>query len=283
MISVIVPTYNNWEALQECLFSLINQSFKEENYEIIVVNNNPGGFIPDWIKSENRIKLITESKKGSYSARNAGALESIGDILCFTDSDCIPDKEWLFNINEEMSSQSVNIIAGAVEIIPFDSDNISAFEAYDIAVGIRQDLYVKRGSAATANLSLKRDVFNKLGGFDSSRLSGGDTDFCKRAFSAGFTLIYCENAIVRHPARSDWRELVNKSKRIYGSRAKTTGNEYIKRLLTAFMPPLVRSIIIVNSDLSFNNKLKALAVLFAIKFVQSVEFIKVTFGKDAIR
>ena len=283
MISVIIPTYNDWKSLEECLSCVINQKGIKEQYEVIVVNNNPGGEVPGWINIIGDINLIDEYSMGSYAARNAGVLESSGDILCFTDSDCIPDSLWLYHIIKDMYENKSQIVAGAVEVIPRDKNSISALEAYDIAVGIRQDLYVKKGSAATANLCVRKSVFESLGGFDSSRLSGGDTDFCRRALRSGFGIVYCEDAIVRHPARNNWSVIINKSKRVYGGRAKTSGKEYIKRLSTAFAPPFVRFLIILRSDLSFINKIKAIGVLFVIKFVQSLEFIRVSLGKTPVR
>src|SRR5690554_2984846 len=96
-ISVIIPTYKDWERLALCLQALENQSFKPSNFEIIVINNLPGDLPPAAFKLPKNAVLVDEGKPGSYAARNTGIGMAKGEILAFTDSDCIPHKDWLIN------------------------------------------------------------------------------------------------------------------------------------------------------------------------------------------
>src|SRR5690554_883295 len=96
--SVIIPTYRD-ERLKLCLFSLASQSLPNNNFEVIVVNNDPEDLIDvnlEHYKSLD-IKIVYEPVAGSYAARNTGILYASGKILAFTDSDCIPDVDWLQN------------------------------------------------------------------------------------------------------------------------------------------------------------------------------------------
>lgn len=93
LISVIVPIYNVEKYLQECLDSIINQTYK--NLEIILVDDgstdNSGIICNEYAKKDNRIKVIHKKNGGLSSARNAGMDEcSVGGYITFVDSD-----DWL--------------------------------------------------------------------------------------------------------------------------------------------------------------------------------------------
>ncbi|MEO6220889.1 MAG: glycosyltransferase family A protein, partial [Ginsengibacter sp.] len=90
-VSIIIPTYNDWGRLLICLKALNKQSYSTKNFEIIVVNNNKFDNIPDRYEIPENCKIIPEVQVGSYAARNS-ALEIIkGEIIGFTDSDCVPN------------------------------------------------------------------------------------------------------------------------------------------------------------------------------------------------
>lgn len=95
LVSVIMPALNAEKYIEESLKSLINQSYK--SIEIIVVNDNSTDrtvdIVSDFIKSDKRIRLLTNPKKGVSSARNHGIMAARGDFICFLDSDDIYHKE----------------------------------------------------------------------------------------------------------------------------------------------------------------------------------------------
>lgn len=114
--SVIIPTFNDWDQLKECLMALDNQSLDKDKFEIIVANNSPSSPIPEMAFPENAI-MINEPKPGSYAARNAALVVAKGEIIAFTDSDCIPDPNWLATAYDIFSIQSdVERIAGKINL-----------------------------------------------------------------------------------------------------------------------------------------------------------------------
>ncbi|WP_442905477.1 glycosyltransferase family 2 protein [Halomonas sp. BC04] len=116
-ISVIIPTYNDWTCLQDCISALDEQSLAKNDFEIIVVNNDPAGRIPECFKFPINFRLISELQPGSYSARNSGILAAVGDIIVFTDSDCVPDKDWLYQIMSAFQSDmAVTRVAGSISL-----------------------------------------------------------------------------------------------------------------------------------------------------------------------
>ena len=87
-VSIIVPVYNSSKYLNECINSIINQTYK--NLEIIIVNDNSTDNSLDIINSFNdkRIKVINLKENSGVSiARNKGVEKSTGDLICFLDSD----------------------------------------------------------------------------------------------------------------------------------------------------------------------------------------------------
>ena len=89
-VSIIIPVYNVEKYIPECLDSVINQSLKE--IEIICVDDcstdNSYNILLEYAKKDNRIKIIKHDKnKGLGPARNTGLNESVGEYICFIDSD----------------------------------------------------------------------------------------------------------------------------------------------------------------------------------------------------
>jgi len=275
--SVIIPTYSSWGKLSKCLAALNKQTYDQDKFEVIVVNNLPGDKPPcTFLNNLNNIRIIEESSPGSYAARNKGVESSKFRYLAFTDSDCIPTENWLQELAKKIMHSETYLVSGKVNIFPKNADMINMVEAYDIALGINQHLYFKKGLAATANLAMKREVFDLVDGFDSTLLSGGDMDFCRRAKLEGIKLVYNDLAIVHHPARNSWGELREKVERISGARAKVKGKDFLRYLISIISPPIVRiHIIVKNSDLSNKYKLKALLVLLFVKIIQFKEYFAV--------
>ncbi len=104
-ISIIIPTYNRSKTLKNTIVSLISQSFKKENYEILVIDNDSSDdtkevvekIIKDTVGGPT-IRYIFEGRPGVHFARNRGAKEAKNEILYFTDDDMEADN----NVLEEL-------------------------------------------------------------------------------------------------------------------------------------------------------------------------------------
>jgi glycosyltransferase involved in cell wall biosynthesis len=83
-VSVIIPHYNDLEALDVCLSALARQSFPAERTEIIVADNaSPQGREAVERVVGNRARLITVEQRGAGPARNGGVRASTGEVLAF--------------------------------------------------------------------------------------------------------------------------------------------------------------------------------------------------------
>ncbi|SMO41698.1 glycosyltransferase [Fodinibius sediminis] len=200
-LSVIIPTYNDWPRLVKCLEALDKQSMPKDRYEVIVVDNSEAGIIPSGIVMPECVKLVHEPKPGSYVARNKGVDEASGQILAFTDSDCIPDEDWLASGEACFDQSTCDLVGGKVKIFQNEAGNKYGY-LYESVTAFHQHRHVPEGRGVTANLFVKKSVFDEAGGFSSTIKSGGDWEFTLRCTDMGYDMIYSSDVLVLHPART---------------------------------------------------------------------------------
>ena len=155
------------------------------------------------VADEFGFEHIVERRPGSYAARNAAVATCRGDVLAFTDSDCIPAPDWLVRGTAALVARpGCGLIGGRIDLFAADEDRPTVGEVYEryYAFHVRDDVERKH-FAPTANLFTTRAVFDTLGGFDATLKSGGDRDFGNRAVAAGFEILYADDVVVQHPAR----------------------------------------------------------------------------------
>src|SRR5690606_16903345 len=113
-VTVIVPVFNEPQGLLLCLEALKRQD-TFASYEVIVVDNGSTVELPDVRGIDPRFRIIREHVPGSYAARNRGIQEARGEILAFTDSDCIPVPNWIDSAVQVFESEpTVSLIAGHI-------------------------------------------------------------------------------------------------------------------------------------------------------------------------
>jgi GT2 family glycosyltransferase len=211
-LSVVIPTFNDWERLQLCLAPLMESNSTVAGREIIVVDNAPLHDPPAVITGMKGVTIIHEPRPGSYSARNSGARVATGRYLAFTDSDCIPASDWMEQGIAYFQKTGADLLGGRVNLFRENGGKEWAY-IYEQHMAFRQAVNVPRGHSVTANLMVRKDVFDRLGGFDEEMNSGGDFEFCQRAVENGYTLVYADSVMVKHPARRDLRSIFKKQKR----------------------------------------------------------------------
>lgn len=219
-LSVIVPVYRDGALLTGVLAALCEQkglaghAAELPRFELIVVDNDPDGPQPllPMASLPFDAQVLPCAAPGSYAARNAGAAVARGAYLVFTDADCRPTPDWLAAMAAALAAHPGAILAGQVVLDAGPTPNDWAI--FDTVRGIPQAAFVRRGYGATANLALGRALFARLGGFDATRLSGGDAEFCRRAGRQGVPMRYVPGAAVHHPARTSRDALVTKARRI---------------------------------------------------------------------
>lgn len=280
LLSVIVPVYQQWHLVPALIECLERQTLPASSFEVLLVDNGSTDFNPPSELPANT-RVLRCPTPGSYAARNEGARNARGAWFVFTDGDCRPRTDWLSNLQSAIAGLSDNrtLLAGAVEIVP-SSARPNPYEIYDMVGGIPQSRYVGRGYGATANLAVSRRTFEAVGGFDATRFSGGDAEFCRRAGAAGHAIAYVANAGVDHPARSTWRELATKARRVKGGQLSSGPRK--RRLLWAaatFVGPLRNGYyLVVANRQPTRYKLVALAVMMRLWLVELGEVLRLGLG-----
>lgn len=217
MISVIVPIYNGSRFLENFFNSLLSQKLDCKEFEIVMVDNNStdntSELIKEFISKNEHINLkyiFYDKRASSYASRNIGVKNSRGEILAFTDSDCILENDWLENIKIKLTEKE-KIISGKIELYFDDKRNI--WENFDKIVHMRNDERINKNEVATANMAINKTLFNKIGFFDEVS-SGGDFNFAKRAVKQGFEIEFIEEIKVLHPTRKTYNEIRKKLLRL---------------------------------------------------------------------
>ncbi len=265
-VSVIIPTYHDWERLKLCLAALQEQTYPQGRFEVLVVNNDPQDPVPE-MGLPNNFQILSESKPGSYAARNKGISLAKGEILAFTDSDAIPYEDWLEKAVEKLAAGAERI-AGRVELL-FKSDKLTFTEIFEKAYAFRQEKNANNGVSVTANMITWRHYFYSVGLFNESMLSGGDVEWGLRAMNSGISIIFSPDVVVKHPARSSFNELMKKRRRVVDGGIKISVSIKPNQRLwfvRGFLPPL-RSLnyLFRRKDLSTKEKLVAFILEYFIK------------------
>ena len=209
-VSVIVPHYNDLVGLDACLTSLERQTRRPD--EVVVADNNsPQGEAEIAKVVARRARLTIVLEKGAGPARNGGVAASTGDVLAFTDSDCLPEPEWLAAGLAALDTS--DFAGGRMKVLVDDDQRMKPTEAFECVFAFDNEAYVlRRGFTVTANLFCSRKVFEAVGGFRVG--VSEDADFCFRPREKGFRLGYAPSAVVGHPARRTWSELLRKWRRL---------------------------------------------------------------------
>jgi len=197
MISVVIPAYNTREALSACLDALEQQTVPRDQYEIVVVNDGPVGTTVEDVTDRYGVILLSQPKKGAAAARNLGAERAQGEILLFTDADCVPEHNWIEAMAALFADREVVGVCGVVRtrqscLIPRFIQLEYDYRYRNIARHPRID-FINTGTAG-----YRKHVFMESGGFKEDLLGAEDAEFSFRLASAGYKMLFAPQAVVYH-------------------------------------------------------------------------------------
>lgn len=198
-VSVIVPVRNGANSIRALLDSLDAQTLDRDRFEVIVVDNGSSDGTAE-VAAAHGARVVSEPVAGRARARNLGAATARARLHACTDADCVAEPAWLEALLA--CSGAAPVVAGEVRTRVGSPPN--SLERFEALWRFAQGEWVKQGWAATANLLISREAFERIGGFDTAyRHYSEDADFCLRAGRAGLELGYCANAVVEHPAERE--------------------------------------------------------------------------------
>jgi len=291
MISVIIPTYNSEKTIESCLKSLLKQSFPRKNYEIIIVDDGSNDRTLR-IVSKYKVRIFRQKHSGPAVARNMGVKHSKGNIILFTDADCVPDKNWIKRVTEPFKNEQIVGVAGAYKTLN-KNKLMARFAGYEIEE--RHEGMKKLDSidfVGTYNCAYRKSIFSKFGGFDKSfsEASGEDTELSFRISKAGYKIVFQSKAIVYHLHPDNLVSyLKQKIKRAYWKvllhmkhTKKVLGDTYTPK--TLFPQVLLTGLALIFMLLTFLDIRMILASLFLIfiSLLLNVKFYMFVWKRDRL-
>lgn len=222
LLSVVVIAHNEESTLPVLLDALAAQTLASDRFEVLVVDDGSTDRTAVIARSRDFVTLLGTPGGLGDAARNVALRQSRGRVIAITDADCRPEPDWLERSLEELDRLGVDVVVGHIEV-PL-SERPSLAEKLDYCRYLDQERSVKEiGFGATANVVLRRSVFDRIGMFNERLYAAGDREFGMRAVDAGVKVAYSARAIVHHPPRSTARGLMY---RCY--RAGVAGSHLIK-------------------------------------------------------
>jgi len=224
-VTVAVCTRDRPDNLEICLASM--DRIENDLLEVIVVDNAPSSEATRrLVASQGRgFRYVREDRPGLDWARNRAIVEARGDVIAFTDDDCVVDPEWTGAVALTFAeSPEVSAVTGLVVPYELETEAQILFEAYGgFGRGFRRRwhqvspkgrAHIGSGNFGTgANMAFRRSTLEHLGGFDPAldvgtvTNGGGDIEMFFRVLQEGGTLVYEPAAIVRHRHRHDYASL----------------------------------------------------------------------------
>ena len=239
-VSVVVCTFNRSRQLGESLRHIEGSAHRADvGVEIVVVDNNSSD---DTKAAVNRIaasslvavRYVFEPAQGLSFARNRGLQAAKGNIIAFTDDDCLVDPEWIAALCGEFTTNpDLAIVGGRVDLYTTEDQPVSIRPLSErVRYTSARQIY---GLIMGCNMAIRRGVSERIGGFDpalggSKGVIADDLDFIYRALKQGFGVLFAPEArVLHHHGRRDPGE-VRALRRGY---VRGRGAFYCKHLLRA--------------------------------------------------
>src|SRR6266481_660631 len=210
-VSVVVCAYNAERTIDQCLASLAVLNYPD--YEVIVVNDGSRDRTLAIAEGYGFCRIISQSNQVLSVARNVGAEAATGEIVAYTDSDCVADPDWLSYLVAKMEGSNL-AACGGPNFPPPEDTLVPAVVA--VAPGGPTHVLLSDEVAehiAGCNMAFRREVLIALGGFDPVyRAAGDDVDICWRFQDAGHAIGFSPAAVVWHFRRNTVRAYINQQR-----------------------------------------------------------------------
>lgn len=235
-VSVVVPTRNRGTMIAQTLQTLI--ALDDSGMEIVVVdqstNEDTCRCVETVAAGDPRVRLFATPSVGSSAARNLGARESRGEVVAYTDDDCIVTKGWLPALVQEFADERVSAVYG--RLLPYEGGDRNGHEVGFKAGREKQEFtgkvppwYIGHGG----NMAFRRADLLAVGGFDPLLGAGGffgaceDPDIAYRLLVAGKKIVYSPGAVAYHKHWKNW-DAQRRMERNYGIGAGAMFAKYMR-------------------------------------------------------
>jgi len=260
MLSVVIPVRNDAERLSRCLQSLKAQT--AVGFEVLVIDD---GSDDDCAQAACRegARVVRQEKKGAAAARNRGVSDAAGDIILFTDADCICDPHWVERLSRPLLAGKDGAVGRCTSrqkhwlarLVQAELD-----ERYACLGHHQQVDFLNTGNCGFLKKILLKDPF------DETFRWLEDVELSFRMASRGYRMVYVSDALVEHPhPKSLWRYTVRKFH--YASCAPAIYRRFPGKTFSDSRTPLNRRLQLASLALAFPAALLSWKVgLFLLAF-----------------
>ena len=205
-VAVIVPAHGRPDGVARCVRSITELDYPRDRLDVVVVDDasEDGGATARAAEAAGARVIPLSVNRGPGGARQAGACGTTSQILAFVDSDCTVEGSWLAQAVAELSNPALAATAGRVRIRPTPG-TIAAYEMAQSPLDMGHefgdlDAHGLRFFCPTANFVVRREAYERVGGFDPAMRLGEDVDLCLRLLASGKRIRYRPDLVVWHDA-----------------------------------------------------------------------------------
>lgn len=194
-LSIVIPTCDRVGALRDCLLRLQSdtQTLPREHYELIVSDDSRGQPASAVLQTEfPDVTWVPGPRRGPAANRNAGAARAKGDVLVFLDDDCLPEPGLLATYAAEFAGGELQAAEGRIA-----ADR--PFARMDEEAPLNEF----GGCFWSCNIAIRREFFERIGGFDEIFPDAAmeDVELRQRILQTGTKIVFLREALVIHPVR----------------------------------------------------------------------------------
>lgn len=214
MVSIIIPVRNEAGLLKSCLESISNLDYPKDRIEVIIAD---GMSTDDTVNTAKQLgaRVVLNEKKTVSPGRNVAFKLAKGEIIAFTDADCIVDKNWIINSVRYFEDDKVACVGGP-NLTPYGEGyfgkavgfvfNQGIFSAGSIHARELKEVKEVR-SIPGCNAIYKKDALEKVMPIDETLLTCDDTELNQRLIDKGYKLLYTPDVFVWHYRRPNPKRL----------------------------------------------------------------------------
>lgn len=196
-VTIVIAVDNGATTIAACVSSLLAVRYPRERLEVVVVDNgSTDGTLERLRAFGDDIRVLHEPTRGASAARNCGIRGARGELIAFTDADCVVEPGWLAALVAPLGDSLVGVVGGPI-LSRAGGNRIEQFgeviHDQHRAIENEHPPYV-----ASGNWASRRDVLVGVGLFDDGLRRAQDVDLAWRILQSGHRLVYAPDAIVRH-------------------------------------------------------------------------------------
>ncbi len=286
--SIVVPTFNGAARIGDCLTALLRE-IGTRAVEILVVDDGSTDALSNTLLDYPRVRLLSQRNSGPATARNRGACEARGELLLFTDDDCVPTPGWLDAMLAPFADLEVVGVKGVYRThqrsLAARFVQVEYEDKYRLMAGQPSIDFVDTYSAA-----FRRERFLEMNGYDTSFpvACAEDIELSYRMSALGWTMKFAPSAIVFHTHPDTWTKYLRKKYKfafwrvlaVRKNPAKGVRDSHTPQVMKLQLLLLPALLVAVPLDVALRARVSATALVLAAFGVTTLPFVARAARKD---